>query len=116
MASCSTEPAEASENAQIPESNCLYEEIPDEISQSRPRPVETTTVYVTASFNNNIELTSDIYSLATEPSAQLQPEDVLSKVTYSDLDFTKSTSVIVHTAQTEDAPAPVYSTVALSQQ
>lgn len=102
----------------LPETNRLYEEISDYTVQSTPRPVKVSTVYTSASFNKSAgDRTSEIYSLATEPSEQNQVESPTSVVHYSDVDFSNSSAPLCPTDQQQAISTEnnLYSTASLPQ-
>ncbi|XP_051280284.1 uncharacterized protein LOC127376922 isoform X8 [Dicentrarchus labrax] len=92
------------------QANRVYEEIGEEDRQSRSPPAEISTVYTYAKYSKpNAVETTDEYSLITAAGPQNKTEDDLSKLTYSEVDFSNGAAASLHSAPRGDADNVVYS-------
>ncbi|XP_051280294.1 uncharacterized protein LOC127376922 isoform X15 [Dicentrarchus labrax] len=104
------EPPVETEYANVTEANRVYEEIREEDRQSRSPPAEISTVYTYAKYSKpNAVETTDEYSLITAAGPQNKTEDDLSKLTYSEVDFSNGAAASLHSAPRGDADNVVYS-------
>ncbi|XP_051280303.1 uncharacterized protein LOC127376922 isoform X23 [Dicentrarchus labrax] len=104
------EPPLESEYANVTVANRVYEEIGEEDRQSRSPPAEISTVYTYAKYSKpNAVETTDEYSFVTAAGSPNKTEDDLSKLTYSEVDFSNGAAASPNSALCGDADNVVYS-------